>query len=60
MADTERNDIDENEDGAASGGFVRAARWAVIIFLLLMILIALASYLGGDSSTLPLDYDGFD
>jgi len=56
------NEPTEIQKGAheAGGGFGRAVKGAVIVFVLLMIAIALMSWLGGDSSTLPLDYDGFD
>ena len=59
MSENEPTRIEKNED-EAGGGFGRAVKGAVIVFVLLMIAIALMSWLGGDSSTLPLDYDGFD
>lgn len=53
-------DDEIEEGGEAGGGFARTAKGALIGFFVVMILIALASWLGGDSSTLPMDYDGFD
>ncbi len=56
----EEHDESAEADAPARGSFARAAKTALIVFAILLIGIALASWLGGDSSTLPIDYDGFD
>ena len=59
-SDPDQTEGPEDADSLSAGGFGRAAKGAVIVFALLVIAIILASWLGGDSSMLPLDYDGFD
>jgi hypothetical protein len=49
-----------DEETDEPGGLRRAVKGAVLVFLFLMVALAIVSWLGGDSSTLPLDYDGFD
>jgi hypothetical protein len=56
----EEHDESAEAEAPESGSFARAAKMALIVFAILLSGIALASWLGGDSSTLPVDYDGFD
>jgi hypothetical protein len=62
MGEVDHRESEETPEAEASGarGFGRSAKGAIFFFLFLIVVIALVSWLGGDSSTLPLDYDGFD
>ncbi len=50
---------DAEQPGVGST-LARSAKIAVLVFGLLVAGIAVASWLGGDASTLPFDYEGFD
>jgi len=62
MADSEHeaNPNDEVEERSVSSTFAKSAKIALIVLVLLVVAIAVASWLGGDASTLPFDYEGFD
>ncbi len=54
------NPTTDEEQGSVRSTLVRSAKIALLAFGLLVVGIAIASWLGGDLSTLPFDYDGFD
>jgi hypothetical protein len=49
----------EPRDSTAST-LVRLAKFGLIIFGLIVVMFAFVAWLGGDQSTLPFNYDGFD
>ena len=38
----------------------RSAKLAVVVLFTILVLIVFMIWLGGDTTTLPFDYDGFD
>lgn len=44
----------------ASSTLIRLAKIGLIIFVLILAVFAFVAWLGGDQSTLPFNYDGFD
>ena len=60
MSEFDPDQAEESEEAGAPMSFGRAVKGAVIVFALLLIAIIVASWLGSDSSMIPLDYDGFD
>lgn len=51
---------EEDSRGSAPSALGRLTRIALIVFALIVVLFVFVVWLGGDQTTLPFNYDGFD
>lgn len=51
---------DNQPRGKLRSALARSAKIAVVVLFTILALIVFLIWLGGDATTLPFDYDGFD